>query len=100
MIHPHVLAALARARSAAFLTEAEAARRARQPRPGRSLPPATGGRGSLPHWLMGHGRARMTALVTGLATTACPAGGAPRAAVIAPGGRGHDRSPRSWGGQC
>jgi hypothetical protein len=55
MTHPDILAALARERSAALLAEAEAARRARQARPG---PPAVtlSARGFVLRWLAGRRR--------------------------------------------
>ena len=55
MTHPDILTALARERTASLLAEAEAARRARQARPG---PPAVthGARGFVPRWLAGRRR--------------------------------------------
>ena len=55
MTNPDILTALARERTASLLAEAEAARRARQARPG---PPAVtlGARGFVLRWLTGRRR--------------------------------------------
>ena len=109
MIYPDILGALARERSATFLAEAEAARRARQARLGRTLAAASGAGGSSQHWLVGlrrpgRGLLRSSSTTPGITASgsrgARAAARAPRAAVIAPGGPGHDGSPRSWGRQC
>jgi len=55
MTHPDILTALARERSATLLAEAEAARRARQARPGR-LAVTLGARGFVSRWLAGRRR--------------------------------------------
>ena len=75
MTYPHILAALARERSATVLAEAT-------------------------RWTVRR-VSLMTAVAAGLAVTAYPeVAAAPRAVVITPGGRGYDGSLRSWGRRC
>jgi len=76
MTYPHILAALARERSATVQAEAQAAR-----------------------WTPRRA-SQMTAPATGLATTAYPEVATRPRAVVITGGPGHNGSLRSWGRRC